>query len=370
MGLARRAPTRAELAKMRRLAARAMREGALGLSSGLFYVPGAYARLPEVVATAEPVAELGGVYASHKRSAGGKIFEALRETAAVGRRTGMGVEISHLKVMHRRGRTRRDRAERVLAEIRKLRKSGVDVTFDVHPFPATNTDLASVVIPPRLSEGGRLAERMKSPAVRRRVRKEVAGKIAWIGGADRITIELFRPDRSLQGTSLADAAEKRGVDAVTAAMDLVAEGNARCIFHLMRPQDVSLILSDPNGMIASDAHVVMSRGVPVHPRNYGTFPRVLREYVRERTLLTLEEAIRKMTSMPARKFGLRDRGTIAPGMKADMVLFDPKKIHERTTFARPHTYPVGIARVVVNGHVAWNGRALSGRRAGRVIRRG
>jgi N-acyl-D-aspartate/D-glutamate deacylase len=370
MGLARRAPTGAELAEMRRLAARAMREGALGLSSGLFYVPGAYARLPEVVAAAGPVAELGGVYASHKRSAGGKIFEALRETAAVGRRTGMGVQISHLKVMHRRGRTRRDRAKRVLEEIGRFRERGVDVTFDVHPFPATNTDLASVVIPPRLSEGGRLAERMRSPAVRRRARREVAGKIAWIGGAERITIELFRPDRSLQGRSLAEAAAMRGTDPVTAAMDLVAEGNARCIFHLMRPEDVSLILADPNGMVASDAHVVTDRSVPVHPRNYGTFPRVLREYVRERGLLGLEEAVRKMTSMPARKFGLRDRGTIAPGFKADLVLFDLKKIHERATFARPHVFPTGIARVIVNGHVAWNGRGLSSRRAGQVIRRG
>lgn len=368
MGLARRAPTRAELTEMRRLAARSMREGALGLSTGLFYVPGAYARLAEVVAAAEPVAELGGVYASHKRSAGGKMFAALRETAAVGRRTGMGVEVSHLKVLHRRGRTRRDRAARALEEIRRFRERGVDVTFDVHPFPATNTHLSAVVIPPRLSEGGRLAERLQRPSVRRRVRREVAGKIAWVGGAERIIIELFEPDPSLQGRSLVRAAAKRGTDPVTTAMDLAAESDPRCIFHLMRTEDVSLILTDPNGMIASDANVVTDRSVPVHPRNYGAFPRVLREYVRERKLLTLEEAVRKMTSMPARKFGIRDRGTIAPGFKADLVLFDAKKVHERTTFARPHAYPTGIARVIVNGQVAWNGRELSRRRAGEVIR--
>jgi len=203
---------------------------------------------------------------------------------------------------------------------------------------------------------------------KRQVRGEVAGKIAWVGGAERIVIERFKPDPSLQGRSLSRAAARRGADPVDAAMDLVVEGDPRCIFHLMRPEDVSLILTNRNGMIASDARVVTDRSVPVHPRNYGTFPRVLREYVRERKLLTLEEAVRKMTSMPAGKFGLQGRGTIAPGFKADLVLFDVKKIHERTTFARPHAFPTGIARVIVNGQVAWDGRGLSSRRAGEVIR--
>ncbi|MBN1670720.1 MAG: D-aminoacylase [Kiritimatiellae bacterium] len=370
MGAAKRRPTRKESARMCRLVEAAMRDGAVGMSTGLFYVPGAYAQVDEIVAVAKVVAGYGGVYATHKRSAGGKLFQALREAATVGKRAGIAVEISHLKILHRRGRTRPDRVEAVLAAVERYRAQGVDMTCDVHPYPATFTGLSSVVIPPWCAKDGKLRERMRDAAVRRRIRAEVAGKIAWIGGPDRITIARFDPDPSLNGRSLADVAGARKGTAASVAMDLVAEGDPRCIFHALRPADVARIVCHPAVMIASDGGVVGARRGVVHPRNYGTFPRIYREYVRERRLLSLEEAVRKMTSLPARKFGIRDRGLIAPGMRADLVLFDPARIAERATFDAPHSFPAGIRAVVVNGHVAWDGKRVSRQRAGAVIRTG
>ena len=370
MGMARRAPTRRELAAMRRLADQAMSEGAVGLSTGLFYVPGAYARVDELVGVSEVIAAHGGVYATHARSAGGKLFAALREAAAIGRRAGIGVEVSHLKVLHRRGRTRTDRAARALAFIAACRDRGIDVTCDVHPYPATYTSLSSVIVPPWVSKGGELVERLKEAGVRRRIRDRAASNITWIGGAAKFILANCPADRSLEGRSLAEVARVRGRDVVNTALDLIVEGSPSCIFHALRPDDVSTIVCGENTMIASDAGVVAAGRTVVHPRYYGTFPRVLREYVREKGLLRLEDAVRKMTAMPAAKFGLADRGVLKTGMRADVVVFDPRRVAERTTFETPHAFPVGIRAVMVNGHLAWNGRAISSRRAGEVIRQG
>ena len=369
MGLAKRKPNRRELLQMGRLAEQAMREGAIGMSTGLFYVPGAYAGIDELVAVSRAVAGRGGVYASHARSAGGRIFEAIEEAATIGRRAGIGVEVSHLKVLHREGRTQDDRAEKALEAVAGVRQQGVDLTYDVYPYTATSTSLAAVVIPPRVSEGGKLRARLQDNVTRARIRDEVAGKIAWIGGAGSITIAEFKPDPSMAGLSLAEAARRRGTDEVDIAMDLVVEGKPRGVFHALRPGDVSRILCGESAMVASDGGVVPTRAGIVHPRHYGTFPRVLRDYVRERKLMTLETAVRKMTSLPARRFGFSDRGLLAVGMKADIVLFDPETVSDQATFEDPHAFPVGIHRVVVNGHVAWDGQALSDERAGVVIRR-
>jgi len=368
MGAAKRKPTRRELAEMRRLFDAAMREGAVGMSSGLFYVPGAYAHVGELVELAKVVAAYGGPYATHKRSAGGKVFEALREAATIGKRAGIAIEVSHLKILHRRGRTRQGRVAQVLATIERYRAQGIEMTCDVHPYPATFTGLSSVVIPPWVAKDGRLCERMRDTGVRRRIRAEVAGKIAWIGGPDKITIASWAADPSVNGKSLADVAQARRGNATSVAMDLIAEGTPRCIFHALRPEDVAQIVCHPAVMIASDGGVVGSRKGVVHPRNYGTFPRVYREYVRERKTLRIEEVVRKMTSMPARKFGLNDRGLIATGMKADLVLFDPDRIAERATFERPHSFPVGIHAVLVNGRIAWDGKRASRKRTGAVLR--
>jgi len=370
MGMAGRKPTRKELCAMCRLVERAMREGAVGMSTGLFYVPGSYAEVGELVALSKVVAQHGGLYASHKRSAGGKVYEAIEEAAAIGRDARLPIEVSHLKVLHRRGRTCRERVKGVLEAIEKFRREGVEMTFDIHPYEATNTGLAAVAIPPRISMGGKLKERLQDKALRRRIRDEVAGRIAWIGGPGKVVLCTFEADRTLEGKSLAEIAHARKCSAVNTAMDLIVEGDASCLFHALRPADVRRVVAHELSMIATDGHVVLPSETVAHPRNYGTFPRVLREYVRERKLLSLPEAVRKMSSLPAHKFNFRDRGLIAVGAKADLVLFDPETVGERTTYAKPHQFPTGIRAVLVNGHVALRNERISSTRAGQVLRGG
>lgn len=369
MGSAQRKPTKPELVAMRGLAGEAMREGAVGISTGLFYVPGSYADVGEIVEVSKAIGDAGGVYATHARSAGGGVFDAIEEAAAIGARAGVGVQVSHLKVLHRRGHTRRDRAEEVIAAIGRHRDDGVDLTYDVYPYAASCTSLSAVVVPPWVSKDGKLKERLQDAAIRRQIRDDVSGRIAWMGGAEKIAIIRFGPDKSLEGQSLGDIARQRKQNVVTAAMDLIVEGSPGCIFHSFRPEDVDQFICSPYSVIASDGGVVLSRKSPVHPRHYGTFPRVLGDYARDRRLLSLEDAVRKMTSLPARKFGLTDRGLVAVGMKADLVLFDPQTVADRATFDESHTFPDGIKRVIVNGHVAWNGRSVSRQRAGEVVRK-
>ncbi|NLW49639.1 MAG: D-aminoacylase [Candidatus Brocadiaceae bacterium] len=368
MGMAGRRPTRKELLAMCRLVEQAMADGALGMSTGLFYVPGSYAELDELVEVSKVVAAAGGVYASHKRSAGGQVFEAVAEAAEIGRRARLPVEISHLKVLHRRGRTRPDRMDRVIEAIESRRRDGVDITFDIHPYGATNTGLAAVAIPPWVSQDGKLKERLQDAAFRRRIRDEVAGKIAWIGGPGKVVLCTFEPDRSLEGKTLAQVAKARGRSAADTAMDLVVEGDPSAMFHALRPADVRKVVAHELSMIATDGHVVGDDEPVAHPRNFGTFPRILREYVRERKLLSLPEAVRKMTSLPARKFGIRDRGLIAVGAKADLVMFDPETIADRTTYEDPHQPADGLRTVIVNGHVALRDGRIARTRAGQVVR--
>ncbi len=369
MGTAQRKPTKSELAQMRRLAARAMRDGAAGISTGLFYVPGSYADVAEIAEVSKAAGDVGGVYATHARSAGGGVFDAIDEAAAIGKRAGTPVQVSHLKVLHRRGHTRRDRAEEVIAAIARHRDNGVDLTYDVYPYAASCTSLSAVAVPPWVSKDGKLKERLQDAGVRKQIRDDVSGRIAWMAGADRIVIIRFSPDKSLEGQSLGYIARQRKQNVVAAAMDLIVEGGPSCIFHSFRPEDVDQFVCSPYSTIASDGGVVVSRRRLVHPRHYGTFPRVLGDYARDRKLLSFEDAVRKMTSLPARKFGLTDRGLIAVGMKADLVLVDPQTVADRATFDESHTFPDGIKRVIVNGHVAWNGRSLSRQRAGEVIRK-
>lgn len=370
LGLAQRKPNRRELLQMGRLAEQAMREGAIGMSTGLFYVPGAYAEVSEIVEVAKVVAARGGVYASHMRTSAGSLFRSIHETAAVGRDAGLPVEISHLKVLHKRGVTKKNRVDELLALISRYREEGVDVTCDVYPYTASATSLSAVAIPAWVSTDDKLKERLQDRAVRKRISKQVASNIGWMGGADKVTIAEFAPDRSVEGKSLLDAARARKQNVVAAAMDMIVEGAPSCLFHCMRPEDVSRILCSDFAMVACDGGIVPARKGVVHPRNYGTFPRVLREYVREKKLLTLEQAIRKMSSLPARKFGLRDRGLVNVGMAADLVLFDPETVSDQATFDSPHTFPIGIKSVIVNGGLAWNGRSISKKRTGAVIRGG
>lgn len=358
-----------EIFAMCKLAENAMKEGALGISTGLFYLPGAFADTGELIEISKIVAGCGGIYASHKRSAGGRIFEAIKEMADISCTAKLPVHISHLKLFHKKGRNKDLSAGEVLGYIRDLRQGGVDMTCDVYPYSATNTDLSSVVIPGHLSVGGELAGKLKSQTVRRRIKKEVENKIAWMGGGENIVIVEFKADKVLEGKTLKEIAVLRSRDVADTAVDIVSEGNAGCIFHGLRQEDVDLFIRGDFNMVASDGGIRdMSKEI-VHPRNYGTFPLVLRRYVNEKKSMGMEEAVHKMTFFPASRFGIKNRGLLAEGFHADMVVFNPDKIRDRATYRNPHRYPEGIACVIVNGKTAFKNGRTSAKGNGKAIRR-
>ncbi|MBA3690476.1 MAG: D-aminoacylase [Actinobacteria bacterium] len=368
MGLERRAPTRQELAQMKRQTAEAMETGALGLSTGLIYVPGVYSRTEEVVALAEVLAPLGGLYASHIRGEGRDLFTAVREAIEIGRRADVPAHVSHLKC---ESDLVWGRSQELLALL-----EGSDATADQYPYAAWASGLSSLL--PAWAPVADLAALLGDVTIRRRLVRAVEhgepgfqSSIEGVGW-DRIVVESTDDDR-WNGRDLAAIAATMETDPVEAMFRLLLEEpDTAAIGHAMHEDDVRAILARPEVMVASDASAMSPTGplggVPVHPRTYGTFPRVLGRYVRDEGALTLEAAVRKMTSLPAERFGLTGRGTIAEGAYADLVLFDPATIADRATFESPHAYPVGIDAVVVNGRLAWDGENRE--RAGRVIRRG
>jgi dihydroorotase/N-acyl-D-amino-acid deacylase len=375
MGTADRAPSAAELARMQELVRGAMREGAFGLSTGLFYVPGTFARTEEVVALARVAGEMGGIHVSHVRDEAAGILASVAETIAIGEEGRLPTQVTHHKVIGRAGWGRSRETLRLLAE---ARRRGVDATVDAYPYTASSTALAAALLPPWALEGGAdaMRRRLSSPRERARLREVAIARIRdERGGGDpaNVRISACAFDPTLEGRTLADLLAARGREpTVENAADLVLEvverGGASAVFHAIAEEDVERILASPLAMVASDGEVpVFGRGAP-HPRSYGTFARVLGVYVRERGLLSLEEAVRKMTSLPAARLGLADRGLVRPGTKADLVVFDPATIRDRATFEDPHRYAEGVSLVVVNGDVVLDGERMTGARPGRVLR--
>ena len=367
MGLERREPTGEELSHMRRMVNEAMQAGAVGLSTGLIYVPGIYSRTDEVIALAEEVAGFGGVYASHIRGEGRDLFAAVREAIRIGARAGVPAHVSHLKC---EGSSAWGRTDELLALF-----DGHDATADQYPYTAWASVLWSLL--PDWAPVADLRRLVRDPGTRERLvhaieRGEPGFQSSVDGvGWDRIVVESTAEAR-WNGLDLAAIAVAMEVEPVEAMFRLLLdEPETAVIGHAMHEDDVRAILSRQEVMVASDAAAMSPQGplgdVPVHPRNYGTFPRVLGRYVRDEGLLPLESAIRKMTSLPADRFGLRGRGRIAEGAFADLVLFDPATIADLATFEHPHAFPEGIDAVIVNGTVAWEGER--GARAGRVLRR-
>jgi N-acyl-D-amino-acid deacylase len=368
MGAERRPPSADELRDMRRMASDAMRAGALGLSTGLIYAPGMYARTDEVIAIAEEIRAFDGVYASHIRGEGELLFDAIGEAIDIGRRAGVPAHVSHLKCETELvwGRA---------ADALELISSASDVTADQYPYTAWGSVLWSLL--PEWAPVAELPGLQADPSRRSRLVHAIEkGEPGWQSsikgvGWDRIVIESTTVP-GCNGRSISDVAQQRGAAAVDAALDLLVEDpDTAVIGHAMHEDDVRTILADPDVMVASDASAMSPQGplgdAAVHPRNYGTFPRVLGPYVRE-GVLPLEAAVRKMTSLPADRFRLSGRGRIAEGAFADLVLFDPARIRDRAEFGAAHAYPEGIDLVVVNGRVAWDGRRRE--RAGRVLRSG
>jgi N-acyl-D-amino-acid deacylase len=378
MGFKNRAPTHHEMKGMQELVAEGMREGAFGISSGLFYAPGCYAKLDELVQLARVAAHFGGIYASHIRDESDRLEEAVDEALAVGRRAGIPAQLSHHKACAKRNW---GRVKRTLQKIAVARRNRVEATVDVYPYTAYNTSL-SAAIPPWAHESGieRLIERLKNPAIRRKLKRQMRhGGRDWESmskGAswDKFLISSFTQKPSLIGKTIEQISRSRGCDPLETIFDMLIEGKAMVdvVVEDMKEEDVEFVLQSPLSMIGSDGYSISTRGFlgkgKPHPRSFGTFPRVLGRYVRQKHLLSLENAIRKMTAFPANKLGLRDRGLLRNGMKADITIFDPSTIADTATYLKPQSFPVGIEYVIVNGKVTIAKGKYLRRLNGRVLK--
>jgi N-acyl-D-amino-acid deacylase len=375
MGMSPRAPTADELTRMKGMVARAMGEGAFGMSTGLKYLPGAYSTIDEVVALSEVAADSGGIYTSHLREEGLGLIEGVAEAIEIGRRARIPIVLTHHKVI---GKPMWGASTRTLAMIDSARRAGTDVMADQYPYTASYTGIGVLMPAWAMADGDSAFERrLASPATHDSI---VNGIIENIlndrGGGDISRIQLARVPwmTELEGKTLADWARMRGMaptpeNGATLVIEAMRKGGVSAIYHVMDDGDVDRIMAHPQTMIASDGRLVQPGEGHPHPRWYGTFPRVLGRYVRERRVFSLETGIHKMTGMPAARLGLTDRGRIAEGAFADVVVFDPATIADQGTFEKPHQYPVGIDVVLVNGTPVVDGGRYTNARAGRVLRR-
>lgn len=376
LGYENRPPTAAELDTMRAVVRRAMRDGAFGVATALIYPPGVYASTDEIVAIARAAGEMGGIYVSHIRSESDRLGAALEEAIEVGRRSGAPVDVYHLKAA---GRANWPAFEDAIRRIDAARAAGIDVTAQVYPYTAASTSL-SACLPPWLSEGGRPMERLREPAVRDSVRAEIeSGARGWenwclLGSPEgTLVVELDAPElQAFQGRTLAQIAEERGTDWIAALLDmLVAEqGGIDAVFFAMDEDNLRLALQQPWIKVSTDAGgQAPDRAESLtHPRAYGTYPRVLGRYVRQEGVLSLEEAVRKMSSAPARRIGLENRGELRAGDFADIVVFDPERVIDVATYEDPHRTPLGVLHVLVNGVPVVRNGAVTGQRPGRWVK--
>ncbi|MGH9861047.1 MAG: N-acyl-D-amino-acid deacylase family protein [Candidatus Acidiferrales bacterium] len=373
MGTDQRDPTPEEQAKMEALVEQAMRDGAVGLSTGLIYIPGTYSKTPEVVGLARAAAKHNGVYASHMRNEGTEIFDAILEAITIGREAGLPVELSHFKVSNKKIWGDSDKT---IALVEKARAEGLDVTVDQYPYAASSTNLG-VLLPSWALAGGReaIAKRLADPATRKKIASEMKDQLVKRNGRKRMDhafVSTCRWDESLNGKSITQIAKERGrkgklKDEIETVLEMMEKGGCSMVYHSMSEEDVVRILQFPYSMVASDAGILnFGVGVP-HPRGYGTNARVLGRYVREQRVIRLEEAIRKMTSLPAQRFRLTERGLVRPGMWADLVVFDAATVIDTATFEKPHSFSEGFRYVLVNGVVTIEGGKHTGARAGQVL---
>ena len=373
IGLANRKASGDEIGKMKTLAAQAMREGAFGLSTGLYYVPGNFTPTEEVIEIAKVVGEMGGLHISHMREEAGHVLDSVRETIRIGEEGHLPTQITHHKII---GQPNWGASVETLKLVEEARTRGVDVTIDQYPYTASSTGIASL-FPHWALEGGRNAtlERLSAPAERARIKAVIVNNIRLDRGAgdpNNVVIANCGFDKTLAGKNLAELTRARGVEptvenAAETAIELQTKGGCVAVYHAISEDDVVRIMRSPYTMIASDGEIPIFGQAAPHPRSYGTFTRVLGVYVREKNVLRLEEAVRRMSGYPAQRLKLWDRGLLRPGMKADMVVFDPDKIADRAEFERPHQYSVGVRDVLVNGRLALHDEAVTSERPGRVL---
>lgn len=376
MGFARRPATADELTRMQRWLGEAIEDGAWGLSTGLIYAPGSFAATEEIVAVAR-AARGRGVYASHVRGEGDTLLEAVGEAIRVGRDAELPVQISHVKAA---GRPNWGKVRHVLALIDAACADGLDVMGDVYPYTASSTTLRTL-LPDWVLDGGidAMLGRFADPETRVRIRREVespdngqslVARVGW----ENVMVAHAPCRKEAEGRRISEVARERGVDPLDAALELIADehGKGQVILFQLDERDLRTALAHPRIMIGSDGSALapygeLGTGKP-HPRSYGTFPRVLGEYAREQRVLGLPEAVHKMTGLPARRLGLKDRGVLRTGARADLVVFDPRRVSDRATFQDPHRYATGIDHVLVNGRFVVRDGEHTGSLPGRVLR--
>ena len=373
IGFGLRKATPDEMERMKQMVRDAMEQGALGISTGLFYVPGSFTSTEEVIELSKVAAEYNGIYISHIREEAAQLIDSVQETIRIGEEADIPVQITHHKVI---GVENWGASIESLRLVDEARKRGVDVTIDQYPYTASQTSI-NALIPQWAQAGGReeMLSRINSAETYSTIKNEVVAKILYDrGGGDPKNVFISRNswDPDMAGKNLAELAIDAGLEptpenAADVVFDIIRGGGATAVYHAIGPEDVDRIMQHPATAIGSDGPVgVFGEGAP-HPRQYGTFARVLGLYVRERKILSLEEAIRKMSSQSARRLGIHDRGLITKGNFADIAIFDPDEIIDKATFENPHQYAIGTKFVLVNGAVVVENGQHTGARPGRIL---
>src|SRR5215203_1112289 len=372
MGTANRKATEEDIKKMEALVSQAMQDGAVGLSTGLIYIPGTYSGTDEIVRLAKIAAAYKGVYASHMRDEGDSVVQAIEEALLVGREANIPVEISHFKLS---GQQNWGRSKETVAMITKAREQGIDVTIDQYPYTASSTGISTLLPDDVLSDGqDSIKARLQRPEIRKYVSNHILARLKKrkLKHLSYAVVAFHRADTTLNGKSIEEINLLKGrkhnakMEAET-VMDLMIAGGASAVFHGMGDEDVKRIMQYPFNMFASDASIrIYGQGAP-HPRGYGTNARVLSKYVRDEKVISLEEAVRRMTSLPAQKFGLKDRGLLREGYAADIIIFDENNVQDLSTFARPHAYSRGFIYVIVNGQLVVENEHHLGTRSGKPL---
>ena len=372
MGRANRDATPEELKKMETIVDKAMKDGAVGLSTGLIYIPGTYSKTDEIVALAKVAAKYNGLYASHMRDEGDSVTQAIEEALTIGREAKIPVEISHFKLS---GQQNWGRSKITVPMIEAARKEGIEVTIDQYPYTASSTSISTLIPDEILADGqDSIKARLENPATNKYVVKSILARLKKrkLKHLSYAVIAYFSPDTTYNGKSIEQinlmmGRKHKAKEEAQTVIDIMKRGGASAVFHGMGEEDVKRIMKYPFNMFASDATIrVLNAGMP-HPRGYGTNARVLGKYVRVDKVLTLEEAIRRMTSLPAQKFQLADRGLLKTGFAADIVIFDENEVQDVSTFDKPHAYSKGFHYVIVNGQLTVDNEKHTGVRSGKAL---
>ena len=372
MGKANRAPTNEELNTMIALVDKAMKDGAVGFSTGLIYTPGTYAKTDEIIALAKTAATYNGIYATHIRNESDSVDDAIAEALNIAKAANISLEISHFKVG---GQQNWGRSKETLAMVKNARDSGLDVTIDQYPYTASSTSLKTLLPDWMLADNDSLVKkRLQQPALAKEATTYMLNKLAArkLHHFNYAVVAFYKSDTTLNGKSIEEVnltwkRKHTAQEEAKTIIDMVINGSASMVFHGMSEDDVKYIMQYPFNMPASDASIrVFNEGAP-HPRGYGTNARILGKYVREEKVITLEEAIRRITSLPAQKFHFKDRGLLLEGFKADIVVFNANEVKDLSTFQKPHQYSTGFKYVLVNGQLTLNNGMHTGIRNGKAL---